>query len=492
MAQTFDPAAATAAYLAQLPPEAHAKATAYTQGGHWLLLWGALVAILVSFLIVRSGLLSGLRRKVEGRRTRPVLASFVVGVVYLIVDSVLSLPWAVYSQWWRQTQYGLTSQAFSGWLIEGAISLAITAVIGGLFFTLLYALIRKAPRTWWVWSGGLTAVFIAASLLLAPLYIEPIFNHYTPAPAGPVRDEVVAMAKTVGVPSDKIFVYDGSKQSNAYTANVSGLFGSARVAMSDTMFKKGADIAEVRGVVGHEMGHYAHQHAIWIAGVMSLLAIAAFFLVDRLFAPAARLLGADQVKGVADPAGLPVLSAVLTVLFLLATPVTSSLIRIAESDADRFSLVHFNEPDGLAKALVKTIEYRAATPGRLEEIIFYDHPAVGRRIQRAMDWKAAHPKASPTAALDAAARAAFVGRTVMFPPPMPVGTGGVVLNADGSWFQRHDFGVEQGRYAIDGGRLCLTSEKGARTCYAMGRNGQGWTLAAEGGAPAAVTLEPIA
>jgi STE24 endopeptidase len=101
-------------------------------------------------------------------------------------------------------------------------------------------------------------VFITVMMVLAPIYIEPIFNKYTPAPAGPVRDQVVAMAKANGIPADKIFVYNGSKQSNAYTANVSGLFGSARVAMSDTMFKQGADLAEVRGVVGHEMGHYAH------------------------------------------------------------------------------------------------------------------------------------------------------------------------------------------------------------------------------------------
>lgn len=392
MAQNFDPAAATAAYLAQLPPEAHAKATAYTQGGHWLLLWGTLVAILVAFLIVRSGVLTALRRKIEGRRNRPILASFLVGLVYLVVDSLLSLPWAAYSQWWRQKQYGLTSQAFLGWLGEGAISLAITAVIGGLFFTALYALIRKAPRTWWLWGGGLTAIFIAAAMLLGPLYIEPIFNKYTPAPAGPVRDEVVVMARQVGVPSDRIFVYDGSRQSNAYTANVSGLLGTARVAMSDTMFKKGADIAEVRGVVGHEMGHYARLHAPLIALIIASLAMLAFFLVDRLFAPAARLLGADEVRCLADPAGLPVLSAILAVVALAGSPVTNSLIRITESDADRYSLVNFDEPDGLAKALVKTIEYRAATPGRLEEVIFYDHPAVGRRIQRAMEWKAEHPK----------------------------------------------------------------------------------------------------
>jgi len=103
MAQAFDPAAATAAYLAQLPPEAHAKATAYTQGGHWLLLWGFLVAVVVAWLIVRSGALPGLRRRLEKRRSRPVLVSLVVGIVYLLVDGVLSLPWSAYSDWWRQS-----------------------------------------------------------------------------------------------------------------------------------------------------------------------------------------------------------------------------------------------------------------------------------------------------------------------------------------------------------------------------------------------------
>jgi STE24 endopeptidase len=390
MAQAFDPAAATAAYLATLPPAAHAKAAAYTHGGHWLLLWGFVVTVLVSWLIVRSGVLPGLRRRLERRRARPLLVSLVVGIVYLLIDGVLSLPWSAYSGWWRQKQYGLTSQAFTGWLGEAAISLAISAVVLGLFFVALYALIRKAPRTWWLWSGGLTAVFITVMMVLAPIYIEPIFNHYTPAPPGPVRDTVAAMAKANGVPADKIFVYNGSKQSNAYTANVSGLFGSARVAMSDTMFKQGADLAEVRGVVGHEMGHYAHHHALWIAGVMSLLAVVAFFLVDRLFVPVAALLGAESVRGLADPAGLPVLSVILAVLSLLGAPLINGLSRIAESDADRYSLEHVGEPDGLTKALVKTIEYRAATPGVVEEVLFYDHPAVGRRIRRAMDWKAAH------------------------------------------------------------------------------------------------------
>ena len=160
------------------------------------------------------------------------------------------------------------------------------------------------------------------------------------------------------------------------------------------MFKQGADLAEVRGVVGHEMGHYVHMHSIWLASAFGGLALVLFFLVDRMFAPVARLLGAKGVDGISDPAGLPVIWIIIAVLSLLATPITSSLVRIAETDADRFSLERFNEPDGLAKALVKTIEYRAATPSKLEEVLFYDHPSVGGRVRMAMDWKAAHPPKS--------------------------------------------------------------------------------------------------
>jgi STE24 endopeptidase len=107
----------------------------------------------------------------------------------------LELPWAAYAGWWRQKQYGLTSQAFGGWLGETLMSTAISIVFTAIFLGLLYLLIRRARRLWWLWAGGLTAVFIVFGLLISPIYIEPLFNKYTPAPPGPVRDEVVAMAR---------------------------------------------------------------------------------------------------------------------------------------------------------------------------------------------------------------------------------------------------------------------------------------------------------
>ncbi len=395
---SIDPAAETARWLATLSPEDLERAVAYTRGGHWLLLWGAIVAIVVSWLIIRTGLLSGIRDRLERRRRRPKLVSLVVGVVYLLVSFVLTLPWAIYESWWRETQYGLTSQPLAGWLTEALMGTAISTVFAGLLIVGLYFIIRHARRLWWAWGAGLTALAVVFMLIVSPILIEPLFNDYTPAPDGPMRDSVVELAQRTGTPDDKIFIYDGSKQSDRYTANVSGLFGSARVAMSDVMFAKGADLAEVRGVVGHEMGHYVHMHSLWMTGIMILLAAIVFWLIDRLFPVAKRLLGANRVGDISDPAGLPVLAAIASVIGLLLTPVTNTMIRVIEQDADQFSLVHANEPDGLSKALIKTAEYRAPSPTVIEEILFYDHPSVENRIRMAMEWKATHPANAPAAA----------------------------------------------------------------------------------------------
>jgi STE24 endopeptidase len=397
MAQGFDPAAATAAYLATLPPTAHAKALAYTQGGHWLLLWGALASVAAAWIVLRTGVLVRLRRRLERRGPRPWLVVALTMLAFLAADFVLELPWSAYAHWWRERRYGLSSQALGGWFGDQLVDLAVSAVMLVVLMEAIYLLIRRAPRTWWLWGTGVTAVFIVTALVLQPIYIEPLFNTYRPAPPGPVRDAVAEIARANGIPQDKIFVFNGSKQSNRYTANAAGLFGTSRIAMSDTMFRQGVDVAEVKAVVGHEVGHFVMQHAIRQALLLSGLALAGFFLVDRLFPLAARLAGADGVTGIADPAGYPVLVMLFAILGLLATPLANTISRQAESEADAFSLQHVNEPDAFARALMKTVAYRAATPSALEEAIFYDHPSVGGRIRKAMDWKAAHPAPAASA-----------------------------------------------------------------------------------------------
>jgi STE24 endopeptidase len=384
---TFDPQAATAAYIDSLGPEALARAAAYTTGGHWLLLWNLAVSAIITWLIVRSGVLERLQARFSRRGVN--LRTWLVGATFFALSGMLALPWEIYADWARERSYGRTSQPLLDFVGQGLLSLAIAVVLVGLFFVGVYALIRRTGRLWWLWSGGLTAVSLSFFLLAAPLVIEPLFNDYKPVPAGEVRDALVGMAQRAGVAEDRLFVYDGSRQSNNFTANVAGLAGSARIAISDVAFK-GASLDEVKAVTGHEIGHYVLKHVWRTVLVLSALALVFFFFADRWFPRFARAFGNGAT--IADPAGLPVLVFMMSLFLLLAQPLVNGVIRQGEIAADQYSLETVNLPDALATALVKTAEYRNPRPGALEEVLFYTHPSVERRVHRAMEWKASHPE----------------------------------------------------------------------------------------------------
>lgn len=383
---TFDPAAATKTMIDELGPEALAAAADYTIGSHWMLLWGVVVSAAVTFVIVHFGLLDRWHAQLGrlGERSRV----FLTCAGFFLISAILSLPWGIYEEWGRERSYGRTSQPLSDFLMQDAIGISVSALLGGLFFLGVYALIRRTGQRWWLWSGGLAAVAALFMLLLAPVLIEPLFNDYKPVPEGPVRDAVVAMAKDAGIPADRIYVFDGSRQSNNFTANVSGIGTSARIALSDVALTT-ASLDEVKAVTGHEIGHYVLGHVWRWAVLLPLLAIIFFFLADWLYAPTARLFGSSAALG--DARGLPVLMFVVGVLATLATPVTNAFVRIGEREADAYSLRTVNLPDALASALVKTAEYRYPRPHPVQEMLFYSHPSVERRVRAAMDWKAKHP-----------------------------------------------------------------------------------------------------
>lgn len=390
MSANLTPAAETALYIDSLGPEALAKAQAYTTGNHWLLLAGLAVSVLVAWLIVRSGLLDRLTTKLSGRSW--ALMTFAVSAVCFALADLIALPWTLYTEWQRQHAYDLSKQPLGDFLGQWALSEAISVVLAGLFMLGVYALIRKTGARWWLWGGGLAAASMALIILAAPSVIEPMFNEYKPVPKGEVRTALEKIADDVDIPHDRIFMYDGSRQSERFTANVSGIGPTARIAISDVALKK-ASLAEVRAVTGHEAGHYKLGHIWRYVVIFPLLAMVMFFLLNRLFVPTARLLGSDAQLGQAR--GLPVFMVVISVIGLLAQPVTNSLTRIGESEADAYSLATVGEPDALASALVKTAEYRYPRPAKLEEVLFYTHPSVEKRVRAAMEWKAANKGATP-------------------------------------------------------------------------------------------------
>ena len=385
----FDAELATKAYIDGLGTEALAEAAAYTTGNQWIMLWSLLVSIISTWLIIRSGILNRLNDRFGNSSL--FARAFVVSAVFMIVSAIIELPWAIYTSWYRQLQYDMTSQPLGDFLSQSGIGFAISSLIAGLLLAIFYLLIKRAGKLWWAWFGGVTACFTSLMMLLGPTLIQPLFNDYVPVPDGEVKTAIEAMAIEADIPTDRIFMYDGSRQSNNFTANVAGIGASARIAISDVALKE-ADLDEVKAVTGHEIGHYVSGHVWWVIVLLSTQFAVAFLLADRLFAPTARLFGADE--DIKNPASIPVLMLLVGILMTLIQPFNNTLSRMNEADADRYSLETVNLPDGLASALVKTAEYRNPRPGKLEEWLFYTHPSVESRVRMAMEWKAAEANQS--------------------------------------------------------------------------------------------------
>jgi STE24 endopeptidase len=203
----FDPNVATARYIDSLGPAALQKAHDYTLGKEWMLLWGVVVAAIVTWLIVKSGALDKLDAKLAERRRN--LKAFLIALVYFALSAVLTLPWTLYADYVREKSYGRTSQPLGDYLGQATLAIAISSLLTALFFIGVYWLMRRTGKRWWLWSGAMTAAALAFIMLLQPVLIEPLFNKYEPVPPGQVRDAVVAMAQRAGIPPEKVYMFNG-------------------------------------------------------------------------------------------------------------------------------------------------------------------------------------------------------------------------------------------------------------------------------------------
>ena len=298
------------------------------------------------------------------------------------------MPWTIYTGFFREREYGLMNSVFADWVAEGMIDFAITLAIAPLMVMAVYALIRRAPRTWWIWSTGVIGAFLLVGTVIAPVFIAPLFNTYTELEQGPLRTKIEAIAGKYEIPAQHIYVLDASKQTKRISANVSGLGPTIRISLNDNLLNRTSE-PEILAVLGHEMGHYKLNH-VWF-DALGLLAVFGFglFVASRVVPwLIARHGEAWGVRDIADPASLPILFIVFSIYMMFATPVTNSIIRTAESQADAFGLEAAREPDGFAKTAMRLSEYRKIEPGPVEEALFFDHPSGRTRVRMAMEWKA--------------------------------------------------------------------------------------------------------
>jgi STE24 endopeptidase len=384
----FDVASATRAYLDTLQGPARAQSDAYFEGGYWLPLWGTAIGVLVDWLFLRFRIAHALRAFGERVSKRAWIVTAITAFFYTLIGTLVTLPWTIYTGYTREKRYDLLDQTFGAWAGEQAIGIAMALVLMPLAVVAIYALIRRAPRSWWLWSTGVIGLFMLFAMVLGPVFIAPLFNEYTELEDGALRDRIEAVAAQYEIPAEHIYVFDQSKQHKRISANVSGLGPTIRISLNDNLLERTSE-EEILAVMGHEMGHYKLHHTWWIVGILLSLFALGLFVTSRVAPALIRRYGERWgVRDMGDPASLPVLAICLGIWMFLMTPATNSLIRWAESKADAFGLDAAREPDGFAKVAMRLSEYRKIEPGPLEDFVFFDHPSGATRVRRAMQWKA--------------------------------------------------------------------------------------------------------
>lgn len=389
-----DPAAATRAWLATVPRDQRKRSDAYFEGGYWLLLWNFVLGAGISIFFLASRISARLRDFAETRTKSRNLQVVWYAVPYFVIVAVLSFPLYVYEHFFREHQYGMATQGFLPWFREQLIGFALGVIAGTILLLVLYAVFRRAARTWWIWGTLVMLSFVFLLLLIGPVFVEPLFNTYKPITNPAIRDPILALARANQIPAQQVFEVDASRQTTRVSANVAGFLGTTRIALNDNLLKQ-CSLAEIRAVMGHEMGHYVLNHGAKLLTELGVLILISFAVTRVLFDAVVRRRGSQWgIRNVADPAGLPLLALIVSALAFIATPVLNTCVRVTEREADAFGINTSREADGMAMIALKLGVYRKLDPTPLEEFLFFDHPSGRNRIRMAMDWKAANLPAS--------------------------------------------------------------------------------------------------
>ena len=383
-----DPEQATNLYMSRISPTAKARSDSYFEGGYWLSLWNALRVLLVALILLSSGVSLRLRKWTQRKSKSNAIQFVLYSLCFFAITNLIDLPLRIYEDFLREHQYGLSNLTFLAWSKEDFIKTLIELIMGTLGVSVLYSIIRKLPKTWPIWGAIFTISLVTFGTFIAPVYIAPLFNTYSPLEAGPTKEAILSLARANGVPAQDVYRFDASKQSDRVSANVSGIFGTTVISLNDNLLKR-TTLPEIKAVLGHEMGHYVLNHNYKMLTAFTLEILAVFWFVIGIFGMIQAHFGLKWgIEGISDIAGLPLFLRLFNTILFILSPINNTLIRTQEAEADAFGVNASREPDGMAEVNLKLTEYRKSDPGPVEELLFFDHPSPRRRIFATMRWKA--------------------------------------------------------------------------------------------------------
>jgi Zn-dependent protease with chaperone function len=385
------PAPSPRDYIAEVRANFTAENRAYSGTRTVLDFVAPLYGLLVSLIILFSGLAAKMRDVAHDLGQRLYVRVLVFLFLYTIADFVLGFPLTWYQGYALEHQYGLSTQSFGAWFAEQGKSAAVGIVFFGVvpILALAYRAIRRWPRHWWLPMALGTLPLIVAGALIQPPIIDPLYNKFTPLRDQHLKARILELAARAEIPGRRVYEVNKSAQTVKYNAYVNGFGASQRIVLWDTTLK-GMKEDEILFVVGHEMGHYKLNH-IWKGIVVfSLFSLLLFFLGSRITAWAVRRFGPRWgFSELSDVASMPLLSATFVLLSLVAQPVTNGFARRIEHEADVFAVELTRDNDAGARAFLKLGSQNRSNPEPMTwvKLFQYTHPPLLERIRFVLDYR---------------------------------------------------------------------------------------------------------
>jgi STE24 endopeptidase len=315
-------------------------------------------------------------------------------IVLTVIGRLLVLPLDARAEV-AQRRFGLSTQTWGTWGMDVAKGYGVGLVVTLLMLLGVVGLARLSPQWWWSFGAVLGALLVVVVSFAYPVVVEPVFNKFTPMPAGELRTSLLTMAARDGVPARDVLVADASRRTNSLNAYVSGFGATRRIVVYDTLLKD-APPDEVRLIVAHELGHAKAGDVLW-GTLVGALGVAVAVCLLAMLLRWQWLIDRAGVGGAADARNVALLLALVAVISFVSMPAQNLLSRRIEARADVHSLNLTHEPHQFV-----AMERRLATtnlsdldPSSLVFVLFSTHPTAPQRIALARSWARLHHIAEP-------------------------------------------------------------------------------------------------
>lgn len=369
-------------------PEPSAETLRYYHSGNVLWIINVLFGFLVPLAILFTGLSAKIRDIAAACAPRHRILNWLFTILfYFLMYSLLvfavNLPLDFYQGFLRPHDYGLSNQSFTKWFTNLLIGQGIGLLIGGLILWVPYLLLKKAPRTWWIWSGLAAVPFTIFMMLISPIWIAPLFNDFGPMQDKNLEQRILALADRTGIEGGRVFEVNKSVDTKTVNAYVTGFGETKRIVLWDTLLAKLND-EEVLFVMGHEMGHYVLDHVLQGIALACIGIFASLFAVHILAGWSLRRLGHRfGFHELSDVASLPLILLIVSLISFAARPALLAYSRHNEHESDRFALELTRDNFAGASAFAKLQAENLAHPRPAAWVKWLrsGHPPLGERIE---------------------------------------------------------------------------------------------------------------